>query len=113
MIQNDDILNMNFYKKEKFTGSYQGMRYLIQKDQEEDAEDENVKHDIFRVTIWPGPYNFASTADDLKSSAVFPFTPEGKEQVVGWLNEQWSARRTEGRGRRISLFLFMSISVIV
>lgn len=32
MIQNDDILNMNFYKKEKFTGSYQGMRYLIQKD---------------------------------------------------------------------------------
>ena len=95
MIQNDDILNMNFYKKEKFTGSYQGMRYLIQKDQEEDAEDENVKHDIFRVTIWPGPYNFASTADDLKSSAVFPFTPEGKEQVVGWLNEQWSARRTE------------------
>ena len=22
MIQNDDILNMNFYKKEKFTGSY-------------------------------------------------------------------------------------------
>jgi len=99
MIQNDDILNMNFYKKEKFTGSYQGMRYLIQKDQEEDAEDENVKHDIFRVTIWPGPYNFASTADDLKSSAVFPFTPEGKEQVVGWLNEQWSARRTEWPGR--------------
>ena len=51
MIQNDDILNMNFYKKEKFTGSYQGMRYLIQKDQEEDAEDENVKHDIFVLGI--------------------------------------------------------------
>lgn len=93
MIQNDDILNMNFYKKEKFTGSYQGMRYLIQKDQGEDESD------IFRVTIWPGPYNFASTADDLKSSATFPFTPEGKEQVVSWLNEQWSARRTEWSGR--------------
>ena len=93
MIQNDDILNMNFYKKEKFTGSYQGMRYLIQKAQGEDESD------IFRVTIWTGPYNFASTADDLKSSATFPFTPEGKEQVVGWLNEQWSARRTEWPGR--------------
>ena len=93
MIQNDDILNMNFYKKEKFTGSYQGMRYLIQKAQSEDESD------IFRVTIWPGPYNFASTSDDLKSSATFPFTPEGKEQVVGWLNEQWSARRTEWPGR--------------
>ncbi len=93
MIQNDDILNMNFYKKEKFTGSYQGMRYLIQKAQSEDESD------IFRVTIWPGPYNFASTADDLKSSATFPFTPEGKEQVVSWLNEQWSAHRTEWSGR--------------
>ena len=93
MIQNDDILNMNFYKKEKFTGSYQGMRYLIQKAHGEDESD------IFRVTIWPGPYNFASTADDLKSSATFPFTPEGKEQVVSWLNEQWSSHRTEWSGR--------------
>ena len=42
MIQNDDILNMNFYKKEKFTGSYQGMGYLLQKALEEDAEEENV-----------------------------------------------------------------------
>lgn len=53
MIQNDDILNMNFYKKEKFTGSYQGMRYLIQKDQEEDAEDENVKHVFFASPSGP------------------------------------------------------------
>lgn len=46
MIQNDDILNMNFYKKEKFTGSYQGMRYLIQKDQEEDDEDEKDRKSV-------------------------------------------------------------------
>lgn len=31
MITYDDILNINFYKKEKFTGSFQGMRYLIEK----------------------------------------------------------------------------------
>lgn len=34
MITPEDILNLNFYKKEKFTGSYKGMRYLIQKDHE-------------------------------------------------------------------------------
>lgn len=86
MITNDDILNMNFYKKEKFTGSYCGMHYLIKKDTEASA-------DIFRATIWPGPYNFATTPDEKKQSETFPFTPEGKEQVVAWLNEQWLAQK--------------------
>lgn len=86
MITNDDILNMNFYKKEKFTGSYCGMHYLIKKDTEASA-------DIFRATIWPGPYNFAATPDEKKQSETFPFTPEGKEQVVAWLNEQWLAQK--------------------
>ena len=31
MIQNDDILNMNFYKKEKFTGSHKGLRFRMEK----------------------------------------------------------------------------------
>ena len=102
MISNDDILNMNFYKKEKFTGSYLGMRYLIKKDCEpvadkEDADDnkEPKTIDIFRVSIWPGPYNYETTPDEQKTVATFPFTPEGKQQVVDWLNEQWKSRRNE------------------
>ena len=43
MITAEDILNMNFYKKEKFTGSYKGMRYLVKKEKD-DAE-----NDIFRA----------------------------------------------------------------
>ena len=54
MITAEDILNMNFYKKEKFTGSYKGMRYLVKKEKD-DAE-----NDIFRATVWPGPYNFST-----------------------------------------------------
>lgn len=113
MITNEDILNMNFYKKEKFTGSYLGMRYLIQKAVEEvpatvsseasaetsaEASDGDApveKIDIFRVCIWPGPYNFATTPDEQKTYHSFPFTPEGKQQTVDWLNEQWTARETE------------------
>ena len=86
MITSDDILNMNFYKKEKFTGSYLGMRYLIKKDSEPedegDTSEDAPRRDIFRATIWPGPYNFATTPDDQKATATFPFTPEGKQQVV-------------------------------
>ena len=77
MITAEDILNMNFYKKEKFTGSYKGMRYLVKKEKD-DAE-----NDIFRATVWPGPYNFSTTPDDQKISATFPFTEEGRQQAAG------------------------------
>lgn len=88
MITTEDILNMNFYKKEKFTGSYQGMRYLIKKASENDT-------DIFQVYNWPGPYNFETTEESKITAAAFPFTPKGKQQVVDWLNAQWQARRSE------------------
>lgn len=88
MITNQDILNMNYYQKETFTGSYKGMRYLIRKSTENGS-------DAFFVCIWPGPYNFASTEDSRKTTASFPFTEEGKQQAVDWLNEQWALRKEE------------------
>ena len=96
MITTEDVLNMNFYKKEKFTGSYRGMRYLLKKDTLEipsetpDTPAENKT--IFLCTIWPGPYNFTTTPDESKISATFDFTEEGKQQAVDWMNEQWKLR---------------------
>lgn len=88
MITTEDVLNMNFYKKEKFTGSYKGMRYLLKKDKDEDESD------IFRCYVWPGPYNFDTTPEDEKSMHIFPFTEEGKQQAVDWMNEQWKSRKS-------------------
>lgn len=87
MITTEDVLNMNFYKKEKFTGSYKGMRYLLKKDKD------NEEKDIFRCYIWPGPYGFDATPEDKKVMTVYPFTAEGKQQAVDWMNEQWKSRK--------------------
>lgn len=87
MITTDDVLNMNFYKKEQFTGSYKGMRYLLKKDKDENEDD------IFRCYIWPGPYNYETTADEEKQMTTYPFTNEGKQQAVDWLNEEWGKRK--------------------
>jgi hypothetical protein len=81
MITYDDILSLNFYKKEKFTGSCHGMRYRICKCESESG-------DVFEVTAWNGPYIYSVTPDSEKTVASFPFTEEGKKQVVDWLNEQ-------------------------
>ena len=48
MIKRKDLLAFNFYKKEKFTGSYHGMRYLIQKAEEGEET-------FFSVYTWSGP----------------------------------------------------------
>lgn len=88
MITTEDILNMNFYKKEKFTGSFRGMRYLIRKERRDDT-------DVFLVSVWPGPYSSEATEESAKIHAAFPFTPEGKQQAVDWMNEQWQSHREE------------------
>lgn len=92
MITTEDILNLNFYKKERFTGSYLGMRYRIQKDKDGDGDDST---DCLKVYAWPGPYIFDVTPDEQKVSASFPFSDEGRKQVVDWLNDLYESRKNE------------------
>lgn len=88
MIQRNDLLAFNFYKKEKFTGSYLGMRYLIQKTTENGA-------DYFSVATWPGPYNFASTDETLRTVKLFPFTEDSLQDVTGYLNQVYEEGKAE------------------
>lgn len=85
MIERKDLLAFNFYKKEKFTGSYQGMRYLIQK-----VEDEQ-EQSIFSVYTWPGPYNFAATDVESKTEKRFPFEEASLQEIADYLNSVYEA----------------------
>ncbi|MGN0164910.1 MAG: GNAT family acetyltransferase [Lachnospiraceae bacterium] len=87
MIKRSDLLALNFYKKSPFFGSEKNMHYKIEKTEK---ENDGEKEAFFLVTYWPGPYNFANTADTLKQTAEFPFSEEGICQVADFLNEQYS-----------------------
>ena len=103
MIERKDFLALNFYKKEKFTGSYKNMHYRISKEDkvvgQEEKEGENgvelvdVKETIFMLKYWPGPYNYDNTADTLKQSAEFPFSEEGLVEIAAFLNEQYEKQK--------------------
>ena len=82
MISRNELLTFNYYKKEKFTGSLHGMRYLIQKESEGEE-------DAFAVFTWPGPYNFASTPEEMKKKRKFPFEEASLEQIAGYLNGEY------------------------
>lgn len=81
MIERKDVMPVNFLKKENFTGSFQGMRYRMEKA----AEGEKVS---LLVTAWPEPYGYAATPDAQKINQSFPFSEEGIVSGVAWLNEQ-------------------------
>ncbi|MBR1814525.1 MAG: GNAT family acetyltransferase [Lachnospiraceae bacterium] len=84
MIKRTDLLTLNFYKKEKFTGSFHGMRYRVEK-----------TDDGLLATVWPEPFNFEKTPGELKTSATFPFDEEGLSLVTEYLNNQYTSREAE------------------
>lgn len=92
MIESEDVLGMGFYKKGTFTGSYKGLRYRIARD-DSDAD----AGERFLVTAWHGPYCFDATPDKEKTSSFFPFTADGKEDAVAWLNAQWETLPDDAR----------------
>ncbi|MBO5372813.1 MAG: GNAT family acetyltransferase [Lachnospiraceae bacterium] len=88
MIQRKDLLAFDFYKKEKFTGSYKGMRYLIQKA----AIDETA---VFLVTTWSGPYSYANTDASLRTEKSFPFEAASLEEITDYLNQTYQEKKGE------------------
>ncbi len=83
MIERKDVMPVNFLKKEKFTGSYRGMRYRMEKAAKGEEET------VLLVTVWPEPYGYDATPEEEKIHREFPFSEEGIRNGVDWLNEQY------------------------
>ena len=82
MLNKDTFVPMQFFKKEAYTGSMKGMRYRIKKEEEE-----------LSVVVYPEPYCYEVTPEEKKIRASFPFTEEGRKQVVDWINHQYEENR--------------------
>lgn len=95
MIDLHGDISIPFLKKSRFTGSYRGMRYQLQKFDkvvEEATEEQEAKTEpLIRAVIWPEPFNFEVTADEKKHSADFPFNMDGLWAAVDWLNAEYEA----------------------
>ena len=81
MIERKDVMPVNFIKKENFTGSYKGMRYRMEKGEQEEKT-------VLTVTAWQEPYGYMATPDEQKIKENFEFSEEGIVEGVAWLNEQ-------------------------
>lgn len=82
-LRREQILSLEYYNyKGIFTGSIMAMHYRIEKEKKEEEEQA-----VFLVHIWQGPYNFEVTSKEEMRKKEFPFTDEGAEEAVNWINE--------------------------
>ena len=81
MIQRSDILSMEYLKKTEFTGCHQGMRYRLEGVAAEEGKQ-------LKVTVWPEPFNFFTTPDEQKTSALFSFDEDGISDAIRWMNDE-------------------------
>lgn len=82
MIDKEFFHPLNYIKKEEYSGSMDGMRYMLKRVKAGDD-------DVIRVTIWPEPYGINKTPDDQKQSIDVPLTDGGVDMAADWLNEQY------------------------
>ena len=80
MITKDDVLSLAYLKKTDYTGSHQGMRYRM-----ECITVDEEKH--LQVTVWPEPFNFIKTKDELKKRNTFDFSQDGITDAIAWMND--------------------------
>ncbi|MCD7724182.1 MAG: hypothetical protein LUI12_01290 [Clostridiales bacterium] len=88
MIDKENFHPLNYVKKEEYSGSMEGMRYLLKK-----VHNGETDTDVIRVTVWPEPLGILRTPAEQKTSLEVPLTQEGVEQAADWLNEQYETRK--------------------
>lgn len=76
-----------------YTGSFQGMRYRLRKKEEEDKK-------VLEAVIYPEPFCFEKTGEEEKEYQDFPFTDEGFQQAVDWLNKQYVEQKQRWESAR-------------
>lgn len=101
MINQETILSFHYYSYGKpFTGSLNGKRYRIVKEEiKSDPDDvpegsldvgkppKKIVKNYFRVHIWQEPFSFEKTDSSLMLTETFPFSESGFEAVLSYLNE--------------------------
>lgn len=90
MIDKETFHPLNYIKKEEYSGSMDGMRYMLKKVAKEGGEEDEV--DLL-VTIWPDPLGIHATPESEKQYLHLPLTAEGVAEAADWLNEQYLGQK--------------------
>lgn len=68
-------------KKAGFSGSHKGMRFFVK----------SYEEDTITAFVYPEPNSFDNTPEEKKESEQFPYSTEGIDACIAWLNKKYEA----------------------
>lgn len=86
MLKRMQLFPLNFYKKEDFNGSINGMNFRLAKSEREQEDGEKAL--ILKGTVWRGPYCYDVTPDVKKEHREFSFAEEGIQEALEWFESK-------------------------
>ena len=87
MIDKEKFHVFNYVKKDEYTASMDGMRYMMKKKDKEEGS-------VLEAIIWPEPHCYAKTPQENKQGTEVAVTGEGVAQAADWLNEQYLQQKS-------------------
>ena len=81
MIVKENLLPLEYLKKTEYTGSHEGMRYRLESISAEEGK-------RLYVSVWPEPFNYFRTPEELKQHETFEFSDDGITDAIAWMNDR-------------------------
>ncbi len=72
-------ISLAYIKKERYTGSSDGLRFFLEKKEEEGCDPKIL------VCLWPEPLCFEKTEDAEKHYCEFAFSEDGLNEAIDYL----------------------------
>ena len=87
MLDRSQFMPIVYLKKAKFTGSYKGMRYRMEKaSRPAESGGEGEEETILTVSAWPEPLSFDATPKNQILHELFSFDEMGFSSGNQWIN---------------------------
>ncbi len=95
-IDRKELFSISHYEYgQAYFGSCDGMRYRVARNPLANVIFEPAEKrvgEMLRASIWPEPYGYAHTDPELIKEEDFPFSAEGLDDAVRWLNGELEKR---------------------
>ena len=91
MIDKETFHPLNYIKKEEYSGSMEGMRYMLKR--VKSGEEDKIK-----VTIWPEPFGIHKTPEEEKESIEVALSEAGVDEAADWLNAKSEEKKEKWKG---------------
>lgn len=97
MLDHREYMPLDYIKKQPWTGSFQGMRFLLHKKTEplpEEAGGEpGGEQTRLEAVVWKEPFAYEQTPEEEKTRQCFELNEDGREQAIAWLEAEYEAHK--------------------